>query len=310
MTHPRVLVVVITYNGEHWIRHCLGSLQQSKLPVSVLVVDNQSTDDTVMIIKKDFPEVQLIESSENLGFGRGNNVGMKKALDENYDYAFLLNQDAWIDPDTVETLIEVHQKYPEYGIISPLHLNRTETKLDRNFANYLCQANNLELMSDLLVPNSATQDIYTVGFVNAAAWFLSQERLQAVGGFDPLFPHYGEDQDYVQRVVYYGYKVGVTPRTKIIHDREGYTKQSQMHRTLAIQYNGSLILLKNVNRPLHTNVLVVLKNEVFEALAALLTRDTEQFVIKMKLLRKLMLQYFTIRRHRKYCATRERVFLT
>ena len=305
----RTLVIIVTYNGSHWIRDCLGSLRASVVPLDVVAVDNRSTDDTVAIIQQDFPEVQVVESGENLGFGRGNNVGMKMALDQNYDYAFLLNQDAWIDPGTVETLIEVHQQHPEYGIVTPMHLNRDETKLDRNFANYLYQSDNLSLLSDALVPEATPCDVYTVGFVNAAAWFISRACLRAVGGFDPLFPHYGEDQDYVQRVVYHGFRVGFTPRTKIVHDREGYAKPSQQRRTLAIQYNGSLILLKNVNRPFRTNVFIMVRNEGYGALTALLAGDTEQVGVKLRLLTKVFSTLSTIRRHRKYCATHPSAFL-
>ncbi|MEM6843541.1 MAG: glycosyltransferase family 2 protein [Bacteroidota bacterium] len=310
MASFRILVVVITHNGDHWIADCLGSLRKSIIPLDVIVIDNQSTDDTVATIKQNFPEVQLVESKRNLGFGQGNNVGMKKGLQENYDYVFLLNQDAWIDPDTVKILIETHQQYPEYGILNPMQVNRRETSLDRNFAGYLSQTNNISLMSDLLLPHLSLQKVYSMEFINAAAWFISRECLRTVGGFDPLFPHYGEDQDYVQRARYHRFKIGFTPHTKVIHDREGYVKQSDKRRSLATQYNRSLILLKNVRRAFSANLAVFLRNELYYILVALATLDIDQFVTKLKLFYRVFRRLSAIRINRKYCATHRGAFLT
>ena len=309
MPKTNILVIIITYNGSHWLNNCLGSLRESTVSLDVLVVDNQSTDNTVPTIRENFPEVELIVSEENLGFGRANNVGMKRALQEDYDYAFLLNQDAWIEPDTVRVLIETHQQHPQYGIISPLHLNGKETNLDRSFVNYLIQANDIELMSDLLLPQRTQQDIYPLTFVNAAAWLISRSCLETVGGFDPLFPHYGEDQDYMQRAAYYNFKTGFTPNTHIVHDREGYVKINDMKRLLPRQYKDSLVLLKNVQRPFKTNLHIALRNEVFYAIMAIYALDRSLFIVKVKLLWKILRKAPAIRRSWKYCITHKGAYL-
>ena len=91
---------------------------------------NASGDGTVEYIKENYPEIMLIESKENLGFGKGNNLAMRYALDHGCDYVFLLNQDAWLDEnDTIEKLVEVAQRHPEYGILSPMHMNINGTGL-------------------------------------------------------------------------------------------------------------------------------------------------------------------------------------
>lgn len=309
MTHASILVIVITYNGAYWLNKCLGSLSKSSVPLDVLVVDNCSTDDTITIIKQQFPEVQLIESEENLGFGRANNIGLKKALEEGYDYAFLLNQDAWIEPDTVRILVETHQEHSQFGIISPIHLNGAETSLDRSFANYLSEASNAELLSDLLLPERSLQKIYTLTFINAAAWLISRRCLETVGGFDPLFSHYGEDQDYVQRAVYYHFKIGFTPYARITHDREGYVKINDMKQSLARQYKDNLVLLKNVHRPFKTNLYISLRNELYYAISALFTLDVAMFFVKAKLVRDILSRASAIRKSWKYCITHRRAYL-
>lgn len=310
MIQLRILVVIVTHNGQHWLNDCLGSLRNSTILPDVLVIDNQSSDHTVAHIQQHFPEVQLIRANKNLGFGRANNLGLQQALRENYDYAFLLNQDAWIESDTLKTLIEQHQHHPGYGILSPVHLNREKTKLDSKFAKFVNQAENLELMSDLLLPDRSWQDVYTLDFVNAAAWLISRECLQVVGGFDPLFFHYGEDEDYVQRVSYYNFKVGFVPSARVVHDREGYVKQSDLRRSLPTQYKDCLITLKNVHRSFNTNLYIVLRNEVYHGLVALFTLDFNQLAVKLKLLRKIIAQSSAARRSWKYCMTYPKAYLT
>ena len=83
----KVLVIIVSYNFEPWIERCLGSLRLSRYPVDTVVIDNGSKDRTIQRIKKDFPEVRLLPQTENLGFGKANNIGMKIALKEGYDFA-------------------------------------------------------------------------------------------------------------------------------------------------------------------------------------------------------------------------------
>lgn len=220
-TRPaRVLVVIVTYNGLAWLDRCLGSLRRSQLPLEVVVIDNGSTDGTPAAIADRFPEVQLIQPGENLGFGKGNNLGLTQALQEGYDYAFLLNQDAWIEPDTVAHLVAVQQQHPSYGVLSPMHLDGNGNALDRLFADYVVPRQCPDLYSDLYVRPHDLAPVYAAQFANAAAWLLSRACLETVGGFDPIFPHYGEDVDYLNRVRYHGVGIGICPAVTICHDRD------------------------------------------------------------------------------------------
>jgi len=116
----KLFVVIVTYKGQRWYERCFDSLRHSTLPVQTIVVDNASNDGTVEYIKEYFPEIHLIESKENLGFGRANNIAMRYALDNGCDYVFLLNQDAWVEPDTFEKLVDIAERHPDYGIVAPL----------------------------------------------------------------------------------------------------------------------------------------------------------------------------------------------
>ncbi len=216
-----IYTVIVTYNGlkNNWIKKCIDSLENSEIPLPIIVVDNNSADGTVRFIKENYPGVILLESAENLGFGKANNIGIKKAIENNADYFFLLNQDAYIQPDTVKILYNAMEKEPEYGIVSPMHMNGSGTKLDFNFSNYIGPRHCKELCSDF-VTNTIQNRIYESQFINAAAWLISRKCIETVGGFSPVFYHYGEDVNYIHRLQYKNFRIGVQPAAFIFHDRE------------------------------------------------------------------------------------------
>lgn len=214
---PNIYVVIVTYNGTKWVEPCFSSLRRSTVALKTIVIDNGSTDDTVARIASEFPEVTVVETGKNLGFGKANNVGMELAYQQGADYVFLLNQDAWIDPDAVEKIVAAHVQHPEYGILSPMHLNGAGDGLDYGFSCYVAPNKCTDLYSDIYL--GRTKTIYDVGFVNAAAWMLTRACMEKVGGFSPSFFHYGEDDNYTQRLRFHGLKLGVLPASRIYHDR-------------------------------------------------------------------------------------------
>lgn len=210
----KIFIIIVTYNGMLWLKKCLDSCKN----YPVIVVDNNSTDNTISFIEDNYPEVKLIKQSKNLGFGQANNIGINYALKEGAEYVFLLNQDAYIQPNSIKNLINKSNSNPEYGMISPIHLNGKGDKLDRNFAYYLAYDKNDKFYFDAI--NNSLKDIYEVPFVNAAAWLIPRSTLDIVGGFDPLFFHYGEDENYCQRVIFHKLKIGVISGSFVMHDRE------------------------------------------------------------------------------------------
>lgn len=203
-----------------WIEKCLNSLVASSCHSKIICIDNGSSDLTTSIIKKYFPSVHLHEATKNAGFGQANNIGLRIAIQNKADYVFLLNQDVWVETDTISELINVQTQNPAYGVISPLHLNGTGDKMDAYFLQYLLES---DIKPGIVSENFYTQKkdlLINTQFVNAAAWLISMECLKKTGGFDPVFFHYGEDRNYLHRTKYWGFKTGIYAGARIWHDRE------------------------------------------------------------------------------------------
>ena len=217
-----VAAVVVAYNGSQFVSLCLESLGQSSVALNVIVVDNASTDDTRKVVGS-FSDVMLIENNLNVGFGRGCNTGMAHALNAGADYILLLNQDAQVQPTTVGMLLEHMQQNPRVGIACPLQFNAGGDAVDDIFLQYYLAPFASRLISDSI--QGKLQRSYVVKHTPAAAWLISAKFLREVGGFDPLFFMYSEDDDICRRAAFHGYDVSVVPAARFNHMRAFYVKK-------------------------------------------------------------------------------------
>ena len=257
----QILVIIITYNAMPWAERCLGSLMTSSIVPTILVIDNGSTDGTPTFIIEKYPNVIFRQSGKNLGFGRANNLGLKYALENDFNYVYLLNQDAWVAPDTFEKLIKISTENPDYGLISPMQMNADLYHIDKNFCYGLFDYKNKEVINDLY--NGNLKNIYeTTPFIMAAHWFMTQECIEKVGGFSPTFKHYGEDNNYAERVVFHGFKIGVAPLLRVVHDRS--ERVVQPSKEIFLNY---IFFLVNLSSPYDTRIIVLLikmiKNQIY-----------------------------------------------
>ncbi|MBQ6954412.1 MAG: glycosyltransferase family 2 protein [Bacteroidales bacterium] len=223
----KVLVIVVTYNGMRWLECCLSSVMPGTtgdLQTDLYVLDNDSTDGSADFVQAHFPKAKVVRSAENLGFSKANNLGFRYALDKGYDYVYLLNQDAWLEEGALETLVAAAEEDSQYGVLSPVQMTDGFKELDRLFKK------------DKTPP--------------AAHWLVPVGALQKVGLFEEdLFPLYGQDDDWCNRASYHGWKIGVIPEARGVHDRaqRAEAKEKIIHRNY---YSGSLVRLCDINRPL------------------------------------------------------------
>lgn len=252
------------------------------------MIDNCSTDDTTKLIEKKYPEVMLIRSEDNLGFGKANNLGISKAIEMGASHLFLMNQDARVAPDTIQKLADVICTRKDIGIISPVHLNWSGDKLDFRFSSYIRFSGQ----------KSRNSDFIPLSFVNAAFWMVPSEVFNIVGGFDTIFYHYGEDIDWINRCCYWGFVVGYCPNAIAYHDREFRVISREMSTHL--EFVQHLSFLKDINRSLYSAVIHGyggLLSKIFESLIF----KPKEILSYISIFRKLVSFLPKSLKHRKLC---------
>ena len=246
-----VYCIIVTYNAMKWVERCLSSLHTSSIPVVPVVVDNQSSDETVDFITSHYPEVIVLPQDKNLGFGQANNIGIIHALRQGASHLLLLNQDAAISSDTIDKLLACDDGK---HLLTPIHLNGDGEHIDANFYSktIIGSCDSHTLIEDLLIHKNL-QAFYPVRYVNAACWLLPKAVITTVGGFNPLFFQYGEDDNYINRLNYYHFGARMVIDAFIFHDREKHGNED-------IYLRGALYRQLLINR---TNINLTHKERIF-----------------------------------------------
>lgn len=236
----KIFTVIVTYNGMRWLERCLDSLRSSSVPTIPVVVDNNSSDDSVGFIKENYPEVVVFQQNKNLGFGQANNIGIRYALENGADFVMLLNQDASVEKDALKFMLDVSDGE---SMLSPIHLNGDGTKLDPQFKNSVLISDN-GMLDDFAVNNC--KPIYKTREVCAACWLMPASLLRKIGGFNPMFFHYGEDNNYLQRLDYHNIATYVVPKAFMYHDRENlFGNQKAFYKNWV--YRQALSIATDIN---------------------------------------------------------------
>jgi hypothetical protein len=233
-------IVIVNYNTREFLRECLASIYESRGDFSyeVWVVDNASSDGSVEMVRKRFPEVKLIANEENLGFAPANNQALR-ALGFASRYILLLNPDTLLPPFALRDMLEFLDSHPEAGVAGP-RLVREDGSLDlacrRSFPTPLSALYRLTGLSKLfpkskrfgsynltyLDPNEVTEVDSVVG----AFMMIRGEALKQIGLLDERFFAYGEDLDFCYRAkVEKGWKVLYNPDVTVLHYKGKSSRQ-------------------------------------------------------------------------------------
>ena len=211
-----IYAIVVTYNGLKWIDFCLGSLRESTIKAVPIIIDNCSIDKTVDYVRNNYPEAIIFEQDKNLGFGQANNVGLRYAIENSADYVLLLNQDAAVAPNMLELCLK---QCDGKSLLSPIHMNGNGMRVDNSFReNSLVKCS--QLINDIF--SGDVKDYYLCGEICAACWLLPISILKTIGGFNPLFFHYSEDNNYYHRLIFHNISIRLVPTAKVYHDRGEY----------------------------------------------------------------------------------------
>lgn len=207
----RVCIIVLNWNGWRDTVACLASLRQLDCSdCTVVVVDNGSTDESVHHIRQAFPDLELLESGANLGFGGGCNVGIRHALDQGAEYVWLINSDATVAPDALSALVAVADGDARLGSVgSVLYEADDPTRVQLWGGGRV----NLWLGRSVHCLTAGTPD-----FISGASMLLRARALREVGLFDQAsFFMYWEDTDLGFRLRRAGWTLAVAAASRVWH---------------------------------------------------------------------------------------------
>lgn len=214
---PKVVVIVVIWNGLEDTLECLRSLLQEPYPnLEVVVVDNGSTDGSVDAINsKQFP-VRIVSVGSNLGFTGGNNIGLIEAQRLGARYAFLLNNDTTIEKGAIRALVEAAEANPDTGIVSPV-MHYFDLPWEIWFAGGKVELRKGQAIHDGSLFPSRQDAPYKTRWVSGCAMLVRMIAVEQVGGFDDRFYLTWEDVDWCLRMQKEGWVVAVVPQSRIFH---------------------------------------------------------------------------------------------
>ncbi len=256
-------VIIVNYNTSALLRDCLRSVfASSGLKLAVCVVDNASSDDSVAMVRDQFPQVHLIANRENVGYPAANNQGLRwfgfgpsaEARDDVSPFALLLNPDTVLPPDALARMLAFMAAHPTAGVVGP-KLVRLDGSLDkacrRSFPTPATSLFHL-LKLDRLFPHSPRFARYDLSYLDpnvttrvdavvGAFMLVRREAIQAAGLLDEAFFMYGEDLDWAKRITDAGWEVWYYPEVTVLHIKEAASRHSyrarvEFYRALNIFY--------------------------------------------------------------------------
>ncbi len=246
-------VIIVNYNTSALLRDCLRSVFASTggLKLAVCVVDNASSDDSVAMVRSEFPQVHVIANRDNLGYPAANNQGLRwfgfgpsgEMQDGAPRFALLLNPDTVLPPDALARMLDFMAAHPQAGVVGP-KLVRLDGSLDkacrRSFPTPITSLYHL-LKLDRLFPRSPRFARYDLSYLDpdlttrvdsvvGAFMLVRREAIRAAGLLDEAFFMYGEDLDWAKRITDAGWEVWYYPEVTVLHVKEAASRHSYRAR--------------------------------------------------------------------------------
>jgi len=240
---PDISIIIVSYNVRDLLESCLHSVYSSLAGISheIFVVDNNSDDGTVEMLRQRFPEVLLTANKDNVGFAKANNVALARARGR---YLLLLNPDTLLQEDTLRVMLAFFAENDDVGMAG-CKIIRPDGKLApacrRSFPSPWVSFTKLTGLSTLF-PHSrlfarynltylSEDESYEVDALQGSFMLLRREVYEAIGGLDETYFMYGEDLDWCYRTQKAGWKIYYVHSTKIIHYEGESTKRSSIDAT-------------------------------------------------------------------------------
>jgi GT2 family glycosyltransferase len=212
----KVAAIVLNWNGLDDTLECLESIRQSDYPwVEIIVVDNGSEDDVCAVIRAKFPEISLIENGRNLGFVRGNNIGLAAGLERGAELLLILNNDTILEKDCISELARAFDRDASIGIAGPLMRRTLQPDLVDMGGDFNFWTGSVILRHcDFAVEQG---EIQPIDYVWGCGLMTTANVLHAAGLFDERYVAYYEDADFCMRARRLGHQTVVAARARMVH---------------------------------------------------------------------------------------------
>lgn len=237
---PLISIIIVSWNVRALLRACLDSIEATKeaLPVEVIVVDGNSHDGSGAMVREAFPQVQLIACDENVGFPRGNNLGLAQA---NGRYLYLLNPDTIVTEGALQTMLAYMQENADVGVVgAQLHYPDGSVQSSRRrfptLATPFWESTWLQpyapasILRHYYMEESDDDALVDADWVMGASMFVRREVYEQVGGMDADYFMYSEELDWCRRIKKAGWRVVYLPTAHIIHYEGKSSGQVVTHR--------------------------------------------------------------------------------
>lgn len=215
---PKVFVIILNYQGRETLVECIRSVFSSDYPnLEIVVVDNASKDGSFEEARMAYPRAHFIGSTWNRGFAAGNNLGIRFALEKGADYVFLLNNDAFVDRNTIAELVREAKKTDAPAVLSPLVYSGKSPSKDVWFSGGRIDWARMKALHDDGIAHSEKGESYETEYVTGCAMLVHKEIFRSVGLLDERYFLYYEDADFCVSAQRAGFSNRVVPKASTYH---------------------------------------------------------------------------------------------
>jgi len=252
LTHqPKVAIVILNWNGRKYLEQFLPSVTTTSYSnYEIIIVDNNSSDDSVSFLQKNYPSLQIIHLSKNYGFAKGYNEGLKKIR---ADYYMILNSDVEVHSDWIQPMAILLQSDGTIAACQPKVLSYRNKRLFEyagaaggwidKFGYPFAKGRVFDICEE---DTGQYDDVSSIFWVSGAAMFIRSDIFHEVKGFDEYFFAHQEEIDLCWRIQLAGYKLSSCPQSVVYHLGGGTLPRGNTKKTYLNFRNNLIMLAKNL----------------------------------------------------------------
>ena len=262
---PLVYLLVLCHNSMKWLEICIASLLKTDYAnYKIILIDNGSTDNSIEYVRKNYPDIFIIENKKNYGWCKGNNIGVEKAIQDKADYVVLLNSDINAeDKNWLKELITFSTENPTYKITGCTQYEYNSKGWDtlNSWTEYILFNGPRDVFFMWQQPDTKTEPFYTSQdikktkhldcyFVQGAAMMVSLDVFKKIGLFDTIYYIFYDEVDFSRRARLIGYETALITKSRIKHVGAGDTSSDNKKKwkNYLMTRNKYIFLLSDISK--------------------------------------------------------------